>query len=370
MPRRMVRTLFLTAALFTAWSGASPARAASEELTVVSWGGAYTRSQILGFIRPYEKETGVAVEVLDYDGGLAEIRAQVRSYNVKWDVVDLELADAIRGCRQGLLVRVDPDTLPPSPEGMPPGADFLEGALRECGVGSVLWSTAFAFDGGDFPRRKPQSVEDFFNVTDFPGRRGMRRTPKGNLEWALIADGVPPDRVYDVLGTSAGLDRAFGVLSAIKPYVVWWSTGMEAVRHLENDEVALTTVYNGQIYDANVNRGKDFKLFWDHQILNMDLWGVVKHTPNREKALGFVRYATSTRSLARQVQYIPHGPARRSSRELVPEAMKRYLPTLSHRLEGALRLDAQWWAEHYERINARFQRWLDRPIQVPRALPH
>ena len=74
-----------------------PNGAAAQDLTVVSWGGAYTKSQILGYIRPFQEETGLDLNVVDYDGGLEAIRSQVRSYNVKWDVVDLELADALRG---------------------------------------------------------------------------------------------------------------------------------------------------------------------------------------------------------------------------------------------------------------------------------
>ncbi|MFP4616213.1 MAG: ABC transporter substrate-binding protein [Thiohalorhabdus sp.] len=349
---------------------APPAVAEDEELTVVSWGGAYTRSQILGYIRAFEEETGVDVEVLEYNGGLQEIRSQVRSRNVKWDVVDLELADAVRGCAQGLLEEIDPDRLAPAPGGVAPEEDFLEGALERCGVGSVFWTTAFAFDPEEFPDQAPRTVEDFFDVEAFPGRRGMRRTPKGNLEWALMADGVTPERVYEVLDTSEGLDRAFRILTSLKPHVDWWRTGSEAVRLLESGRVAMSTVWNGAVYDANVNRGLGLELFWDHQILSLDLWGVVRHSPNRELALDFLRFATSTRSLANQVRFIPHGPARRSSRELVEEEMEPYLPTLPERMDGALRLNAQWWAENFDRVNGRFQRWLERPVGVPRYLPH
>ena len=48
------------------------------------------------------------------------------------------------------------------------------------------------------------TIEDFFDLAKFPGRRGMRRVPYANLEFALIADGVALADVYDTLGTPRG----------------------------------------------------------------------------------------------------------------------------------------------------------------------
>src|SRR5690625_1030838 len=80
---------------------------AQQELNVVSWDGAYVKSQILGFIRPYEEHANIRVNVLQYTGGIDEIRRQVRAWNVQWDVVDLELFDAIRACNEGLLEHIE-----------------------------------------------------------------------------------------------------------------------------------------------------------------------------------------------------------------------------------------------------------------------
>ncbi|MEL6980718.1 MAG: ABC transporter substrate-binding protein, partial [Pseudomonadota bacterium] len=60
---------------------------------MVSWGDVYTRSQMLAFINPYRQQASDWVDVETYSGGLDEIRAQVRSANVTWDVVDFEQSD-------------------------------------------------------------------------------------------------------------------------------------------------------------------------------------------------------------------------------------------------------------------------------------
>lgn len=347
----------------------APGLAAGADLTFVSWGGAYTRSQMLAYVRPFEERTGLAVEVLDYNGGLEEIRAQVRSLNVKWDVVDLEAADVIRGCREGLLLPIDPADLAPSPAGLPAEEDFILGGRLECGVGTTAWATVVAYDPRDL-ETAPDGLEGFFDLERFPGYRGMRRTPKSNLEWALLVDGVPPAQVYPVLETEAGLQRAFAVLDRIKPRIVWWRSGVEAVRLLETDRVAMTTAYNGRIYDAVERRGAPFRIVWDRQVWNINYLSILHGTRHAEKALRFVRFATATAQLAEQARHIPYGPVRPSALERVPEAIRVQLPTAPANRTDAFRLDHEWWAEHFERLQSRFEAWLARPVQVPRSLPH
>ena len=109
------------------------------DLTVVSWGGAYTKSQVEGYHKPWMAKTGKSIISEDYTGGLAEIKAQVESGNVSWDVVDLELSDAIRGCDEGLFEVIDHSSLPPAPDGTPATEDFIDGSLSsECAVPNIV----------------------------------------------------------------------------------------------------------------------------------------------------------------------------------------------------------------------------------------
>jgi putative spermidine/putrescine transport system substrate-binding protein len=81
--------------------------ATAADLTVVSWGGAYTKSQVEAYHKPWMAKTGKSIVSEDYGGGIAEIKAQVEAGNVTWDVVDVELSDAIRACDEGLLETID-----------------------------------------------------------------------------------------------------------------------------------------------------------------------------------------------------------------------------------------------------------------------
>lgn len=362
-------SLLLTATFFAAFASAQDpsTREPSKTLNVVSWDGAYVKSQILGFIRPFEQATGHRVNVIQYSGGIDEIRQQVRAWNVHWEVVDLELFDAIRACNEGLLEPMDFKALPPAPDGTPASEDFYELQQTPCGVGNVIGSTAISYRRDQFAQ-PPTRLEAFFDLNRYPGRRGLRKSPMGNLEWALLADGVAPDQVYRTLATEQGLARAFGVLDGIKPHIDWWETGQQAVQFLESKQVVMSAVYSGRVADA-VARGQPLVVLWDRQVWFYDVWSVPKNSRDPELAMAFINYASRTESLANQARLIPYGPMRRSSMALLDASVRERLPNAKAHMKTAFELDARWWSEHLDRIAPRFQRWLTRPARVPKALP-
>ena len=73
---------------------------------------------------------------------------------------------------------------------------------------------------------------------NFPGKRALQDRPGTNLEWALYADGVAPEDIYDVLATPEGVDRAFAKLDTIKDEIIFWTEGAQAPQLLADGEVA------------------------------------------------------------------------------------------------------------------------------------
>ena len=352
------KSLALTAGL-SALLGLSTVMAQDTTLVVVSWGGAYSDSQREAYIKPYEAmNSGIDIIEEVYNGGLAQIRAQVEAGNVTWDLVDLELADAVRGCDEGLLEEMDHSVLPPAPDGTPAEEDFLEIALPDCAVGTIVWSTVVAYDDTKFPDEKPQTIADFFDLERFPGKRGLRRNPKVNLEWALMADGVPIEEVYDVLSTPEGVARAFTKLDTIKDEAIWWEAGAQPPQLLADGEVAMTSAYNGRLFNAMINEGKPFVIIWDGQIWDLDLWGIPVGSANKEAIMEFVKFSTDTQRLADQAQYISYGPVRRSALPLVAPEMQSHMPTAPENFEHSLQNDYEFWANYQDELNERFSTWL------------
>jgi putative spermidine/putrescine transport system substrate-binding protein len=331
------------------------AEAQQAPLTIVSWGGSYTASQMIAYVNPYRERTDRWVRVVDYNGGLSEIEAQVSALNVTWDVVDLGLSDAIRGCEQGLLEEIDPAILEPAPDGTPAAEDFLEEGLRTCAIGQNVFSTVVGYKKGRYAN-PPQSIADFFNLERYPGRRGLRKNPRVVLEWALMADGVAPAEIYDVLSTEEGVDRAFAKLDTIKRQIVWWDNAATPPKLLAEGAVAMTQTYNGRIQDA-IDGGADQAILWDGQVRDIELWGIPKGSRNKEAALDFISFATQSERMAEQSRHIAYGPARKSALAMLADEMKAKLPTAEANSQNAIWSNHGWWAENQERLNARFTAW-------------
>ena len=346
---------------------AAAVAAAAEELVVVSWGGAYQRSQEEALFRPWMERTGHRIVVEGgYSGGLAEIKAQVEAGAVTWDLVSVEAEDAALGCEEGLLERLDHAALPPSPDGVPAAEDFVAGGLAECGVGNNLASIVIAWDRDRLPEG-PAALRDFYDLERFPGKRGLRRTARGNLEMALVADGVPPARVYEELRTEAGMARAFAVLEALRPVAVWWEAGSQPPQLLADGEVLMTTAFNGRIFDAVATEGKDFAILWDGQVYTQGYFVVPAGSKRKRLALELIAFATSTERLADQFSRIAYAPARRSAQARIrgyhgdPALdIRPYLTTTPPNLDRAVRADVDFWLDRQTELNERFLAWLSR----------
>jgi putative spermidine/putrescine transport system substrate-binding protein len=340
---------FAAAALLLAI--ATPAFA-QDTLTVTSWGGAYTKSQEKAFFEPFVKQTGTKLLQDEWDGSTAKLKGMVETKQVTWDVVDVETSHALQGCDEGWLEKIDYAKLG--------GKDaFIPGAAMDCGVATIVFGTIYAYDAGKFPGGGPTTMADLFDVKKFPGARALRRSPKTTLEFALIADGVAPSEVYKVLGTPAGVERAFKKLDTIKPHVkVWWTAGAQPPQLLADGEVAMTTAWNGRIYDAVKNSGKNFKIVWDGQGMDFNLWAQPKGAKYKATADKFIAFTLNPDVMAQQSKYISYGPTLKAAIAKVPADILADLPTAPANTKTAFVVSGEFWADHDQDLTERFNKWL------------
>ena len=338
--------------LATAALIASPAMA--EDLTVTSFGGAYGAAQMEHMIQPYMDKSGTNILFEDYGGGVAEMKAQVEAGNILWDVVDIEVIDLERACAEGYLEVIDQSVLPDGDDGTPAADDFIDDALaNECGVGNIVWSVVFAVNTEN--GEGPKTIEDFFDTETFPGKRGLRKRPQVNMEWALLADGVAPEEVYEVLATEEGQKRAFAKLDTIKDDITWYDSWSQAPVLLNDGGATMVQSANGRIFAAIKDDGAPFEIVWDSHIYDLDVWAIMKGTEKKEEAMEFIKFATGTVPLS-GMQDVAYGPTRASAQALLPEDVKQDLPT-AHLDEG-VKADGIFWADYGETLGEKFNEWL------------
>ena len=337
------KMLALTATLAVAL----PALAQSG-LTVVNFGGANGTAQQKAYIEPFEKANNTKVTMVEYNGEQARIKAMVEAKKVTWDVVEVESPDLNRGCDEGLFEKLDWSKVGNK-------ADFQKAAVHHCGVRTFVWSTVMAYNA-DKIKNAPTSWADFWNVGKYPGKRGMRKGARYNLEFALMADGVKPADVYKVLATKDGADRAFKKMSELKPNIQWWEAGAQPPQFLVAGDVALSTVYNGRI-DAAQREGRNLKINWVGSIYDLDYWVIPKGSPNKDAAHKFIALASTPQAQANYARNIAYGPTNNKALALLDAKVLGELPTAPANAKEALQFNIGFWADQGEALERRFASW-------------
>ncbi|TDL89043.1 extracellular solute-binding protein [Meridianimarinicoccus aquatilis] len=349
----------------------SPATAQdmSNEMTIVSWGGAYQSSQQKAYSEPYVEMHPEVTVTWDESSNeaVAKLRAMNEAGNITWDLVDVVAADAIRLCDEGLAMEYDPDDLlAEGADGTSAEDDFGDLIVSDCFIPQIVYSTTFGYRTdmvGDTP---PTEVCAVFDLEAYPGKRALEKRPINNMEWALYCDGVAKDEIYDVLATAEGQDQALAKLDTIKDDVIWWSAGADTPQLLADGEVVMGSTYNGRLFSVIVDQEQPVGMLWDMQVFDLDGWIIPEGLSDEELARvkDFVFFATDTQRLADQSQYISYGPARLSSAPLVGQHadlgidMAPHMPTDPENAKNTLLYNYEFWADYRDDIDAKFQSWL------------
>ncbi len=360
-------TLALATVAAVSLGGAGTANAATE-LVVVSWGGAYTASQQKAYSDPYMAKYP-DIKIINDDSSneaVAKIRAMNEAGNVTWAIVDAVASAAITLCDEGLIEEIDHDKdLAPAPDGTPASKDFGDLIISPCFVPNIVYSTTFAYRT-DMVKVAPTTINDVFDLKKIPGKRSLEKSPIANLEWALIADGVDPDKIYDTLDTDAGVDRAFAKLATIKDQVVWWERGAQTPQLLADGEVVMGSSYNGRLFSVIEEEKQPIAMMWDWQMFDLDGYVIPKGGANHDEAMKYLRFATDTQRLADQAKYISYGPARKSSASMVGKHatlgidMAPHMPTAPANAKHIMLYNYVWWADNTDDLTERFNAWLAR----------
>ncbi len=335
----------------------------ADSMTLVSWGGAYQKSQVEAYAKPYMANNPDVKVVWDESSAeaVAKLRAMNEAGNVTWDLVDVVAADAIRLCDEGLAMEYDPeDLLAAAPDGTSAEDDFGDLIVSDCFIPQIVYSTTFGYRTdmvGDTP---PSSVCDVFDLEAYPGKRALEKRPINNMEWALLCDGVAKDEVYDVLATPEGQEKALAKLETIKDSVIWWSAGADTPQLLADGEIVMGSTYNGRLYSVIEEQNQPVGMLWDAQVFDLDGWIIPAGLPadRLARVKDFVMFATDTQRLADQAKYISYGPARASSAPLVPDNMKQHMPTDPANATNTFLYNYEFWADYRDDIDAKFQAWL------------
>jgi len=363
----ITKTFFAAAALTALTAG----NAIAADMTIVSWGGAYSASQQNAYHDPY-MAANPGVNIINDDSSaeaVAKLRAMAEAGNTTWDVVDVVASDAMRLCDEGLAMEIDHDSqLAAAPDGTLASKDFGELIVSECFIPQIVYSTTFGFrsDVAEWGGKEPDDICDVFDLKTFPGKRSLEKRPINNMEWALLCSGVAKADVYDVLETEEGQAKALAKLDTIKDQTIWWSAGADTPQLLADGEVVIGSTYNGRLFALIEEQQQPVKMLWDAQVFDLDGWIIPAGLSDERKkaAMEYIYFATDTQRLADQAKYISYVPARASSAPLVGKHaalgidMAPHMPTDPNNAKNTFLYNYSWWADYRDDLDAKFQAWL------------
>ncbi len=299
---------------------------------------------------PFTAATGIPVQLQHWDGGSDQLHNQLKAPDGGLDLIEVDADQLATGCGDGLFEKLDWSAIGGKDHYLPQG-------VSDCGVGAALSTLVLAWDRDKFPAAP--SWSDFWDVAKYPGKRGLYKGVRGNLEFALIADGVSPPDVYKVLATTDGVERAFRKLDQLKPYIVWWQTGAEAAHILSSGDVLLTTAPSGRIVMASRADHRNFGVQWNAGLYQVTSWAVVKGSANLRQAQQFLYFAGMPAVEARLFETAAiAGLAKGANDGLAPD-MQALSPTAPANLNAAVRLDTAFWHDNLAKLQQRFDTWID-----------
>ncbi len=315
-------------------------------LAVATGGGAFAQAYEQVVLKPFAAETGITVK-------------DVPDEATSGDVLLLDGAELARRCAAGDLISLELSELNPTATAAPLPDDYIEGALKPCGIAAVAWSTLFVYDPAKFAKRAPRTLADVFDVRRYPGKRALPRDSRGLAEALLVADGVPPADVYAALETSDGITRLIKKLKSLGSDIIWYERLSDTITLIREGKANIAFTSNGHAFIEQARSGP-LGLIWDGQVLHASYFAIPKATANQAGAKELVAFASRPEQLASLVRQIPYGPMRRSAiagaigmRHVVTgQDLGPFLPTAPDNMRTAIRFDPIWWKKNAARIDA------------------
>lgn len=341
--RRQVLGGLLGTAFIPAAAQAQEAK--PKQIVVNDSGGSANRWMRKAYHDEFERRHGIRV-VNSSPVNFAKLRAMVESGNVEWTVTEIGAQDSFLASELGLVEPIDDRIVDRS--------KFPERAREKYFFSANIYSTVMAYRKDAFkPGAHPKGWAAFWDVKRYPGPRAMRNHPVANLEFALLASGVPVDKLYPL-----DLDRAFKQLDLIKREIsVWWTTGAQPAQLLLDKEVVLTTGWHGRFFDL-ISTNAPVAIEWTEGALNQNCYVIPKGAKDAIWGQRFLALMAEPQGQAVYAQGMGSPGNNPDAMALIDPKIAPLLPTAPGNLERQFWTDNRWWGKNGARALERWNEWM------------
>lgn len=313
-------------------------------LYVNSWGGGWEKGARKHIFDPFTRDTGIEIRTVS-PVSFAKLASQVQTGAYEFDVTTLGAGEILRANRADLIDPVGHSTI--ETDRLWKGAVFMNGVTFDC------FSTVIAYRTDKFPRGGPKSWQEFWDVQRFPGNRSLQRYAARVLPIALLADGVPVEKLYPL-----DLDRAFRSLDRIKPHIrVWWTAGNQSQEILRDGEVDLIGIWQGRVFEI-IDAGAPVAMTWNQAEINKGYWVVARGTPRAAIAWRFIESCCRPERQAGFAKDVLSSPTNPDAFKYIDPISAKHMPTAPANYPLTFEQDIQNFGSDLEAATQRFEDWV------------
>ena len=354
---------------------------AKSEINVMSWGGKYQSNQKSTLGDSYSEVSGTKINWISWSDNVflnIEDVTNKDSKKLSIDILDLligtrfTLKEIEDSCKKGFLYKFDLNKdLKLNSNSTLLSKDYIAPILSECLAGNILFSWNFAYISEYFLNTSVNSSKDFFDVEKFPGKRGLYFSPKSNIEFSLMADGINEKGLYQVLQNQTGaIDRAFKKINDLcnhpKGGCVFWKAGNEPLELLQSGKVVMSTGWSNRFYEYQTNISNSLRQVWNNQILDYEFYAINNNSPNIDEALEFLKFVSSPEIELNFLKQIPYSSWKKSNILYFDEYFKSlntdqievydFFPVKKHNYKYQLFINHKYWEQNFSNINKRWKK--------------
>jgi putative spermidine/putrescine transport system substrate-binding protein len=329
----------------------SKAASASGQVVVRTPGGVFDDVKRETVYEPFRKETGI--EVVPVAATTAKLMAMMKSGQNELDLIDtgdstlleLELSNYLQPVPYNEFKLTNP-------------ADIDPVVKRKFQVGSFIYAMVLGYNAKAIPKgSEPKSWAEFWDIKKWPQRRTLPDMASGtpSLEFALLADGVPMNKLYPI-----DIERAFNSMSRIRSAIPkFWDTGALSSTMLADNEVAMGAIWSTRLQVA-MDQGAPLDVQWNQNALLAQAYGIPVGSKNYANAVKFIDYASSPAVQARWL----------AKYKAIPVNTKAYAATSKDLIDPATGtpwtrskgfvLDIDWWSQNRQKVGQHWAKWIIR----------
>lgn len=313
-------------------------------LTFVAYGGVGQEAMIKAWQKPYTAEHPNVDFINTAPPDVAQVKAQVESNAVLWDILATSPAAAEQNCGT-LFEPLDFSDVDQS--------ELIDYSVGECYIGNFINASPLAYRTDAFPDGGPQSIDDFFDTAKFPGQRGvLTNLQNGILEYGLLGDGVAPGDLYPL-----DVDRSLAKWDQIRDVTTFAPNVGALQQAVAAEQVDMFFLADSRLVPL-MNDGQDLTIVWDVTVASVNAFAVPKGSAKKDAAQAFLATVVNPTPQAEIAAALGVQPVNTTAEPELGENAKKLAVFTDVNTGETVIQDVPWYAKNFNEVTTQLTNWL------------